>query len=347
MQAKVAAGVLSAISEVAIAKGWASERQLLDAMALDAEDLQAPAVMLPIDAFSELLVFLYEHSKNPGIGVELGFAMADMFDLRKQGFWGYALLSSLTLRQRTEMHMRYQALRFPATMRLHEEGEIARLESVVECLEGTAHTVFEDSNAALSLVRFNRFFHPRVVHFDATLTVQEQAHHRPLHALCTGTLSFGAPVISLTIARAELDFRFPGDPYLNQLACAELDAHPALAHAEPGDFLSEVRERVERRLSRDASLERIAQDLRISARTLQRKLGELGASFQELLDEVRSVRAQRYLRETDRPVDEIAARLGYGDTANFRRAFRRWMGVPPADFRAQERAGHAGDAGVK
>lgn len=338
MQGKVAAGILSANSEVAVAKGWASWQELLDAMMLDADDIAEPTRMLPIDAYSDLLVFLREHTGNPAVGLELGFGLADMFDLRKQGFWGYALLSSLTLRQRIEMHQRYQRLRSPEELRLTVANGVARAEQLVHGVSEAALPVHFDSGVALALVRFLRFFEPRTVIVHVSLSFAEQPHHAPLRALCTGSLRFGATHNGIEFPAAELDFKFNGDPYLNRLAQRELDDLAARRASErQSSLLDEVREQLERRLAHDATLERIARDLRVSARTLRRKLSELGASFQELLEEVRKARAHRYLTQTDEPVEDIAARLGYGDPANFRRAFRRWTGMAPTSFRAQKR----------
>ena len=127
----------------------------------------------------------------------------------------------------------------------------------------------------------------------------------------------------------ELDEERAGDP------CLQLDGPRGASSSE---LVQDVRERLQRRLARDATLDQIANDLRLSGRTLQRKLGEAGASFQGILTDVRMARAHSYLTETDDPVGAIATRLGYGDAANFRRAFRRWTGMPPGDFRARHRA---------
>lgn len=343
-EGKVAAGVLSSICEAAEAKFAAPRAALLDAMALDESDLCGPALMLPLDAFSDLLVYLRVHTQNPGIGLDLGFALADLYDLRAQGFWGYALLSSMTLRQRFEMHQRYQHLRFPAELSLREDGELATAESIVRCLPDESLPVLLDLNASLTMTRFLRFFHPRRVLVSFRFAFAEQPYHQCLHTLATGPVTFDALTNAMVFPACELDFRFNGDPYLNQLARTELDNHATRvsALAGGGEILRDVRERLERRLARDATLERVARDLRLSARTLQRKLSELGASFQDLLEEVRKDRAHTYLSETDDPVDDIAARLGYGDPSNFRRAFRRWTGKAPSGFRAEQRARRAG-----
>lgn len=83
------------------------------------------------------------------------------------------------------------------------------------------------------------------------------------------------------------------------------------------------------------SLEDLASELKMSPRTLMRKLKVEGHRFQDLLDEARQERAIWYLQHTQRPVAEIAGRLGYVDTSNFSRTFRLWFGTTPLEMRAK------------
>jgi AraC-like DNA-binding protein len=83
----------------------------------------------------------------------------------------------------------------------------------------------------------------------------------------------------------------------------------------------------------DASLEVLAARLGMSARTLQRKLRALGTSHQELLDEMRKALAVRYLAEPDVAVCEVAYLLGFSESSAFHRAFKRWTGTTPSEFR--------------
>jgi AraC-like DNA-binding protein len=77
----------------------------------------------------------------------------------------------------------------------------------------------------------------------------------------------------------------------------------------------------------------IARELNMSLRSMQRKLREEGTSFNELLDTTRRELAIHYVRETHRPLGEIAYLLGFSEPANFTRAFRRWTEVAPLEFR--------------
>lgn len=91
-----------------------------------------------------------------------------------------------------------------------------------------------------------------------------------------------------------------------------------------------MRARVRQALaSGNVSTEAIARSLSMSGRSLQRKLEEHGATFQDVLDEVRRAEAQRYLADPRLGLSEIAFRLGYSDVRSFGRAYKRWTGTPP------------------
>ncbi|HMJ12085.1 MAG TPA: helix-turn-helix domain-containing protein [Polyangiaceae bacterium] len=77
----------------------------------------------------------------------------------------------------------------------------------------------------------------------------------------------------------------------------------------------------------------IARDLEMSARTLRRHLAEEGTSYERLLDDLRKELAEHYLREPELGIDDVAVLLGFSEARAFRRAFRRWNGLSPAQFR--------------
>lgn len=83
------------------------------------------------------------------------------------------------------------------------------------------------------------------------------------------------------------------------------------------------------------SIEMLARELDISPRSLQRRLGESGTSYQALLDQVRLETARRLLAETAFSPGEIAFFLGFEEANSFQRAFRRWEGRTPTQWREQ------------
>lgn len=81
------------------------------------------------------------------------------------------------------------------------------------------------------------------------------------------------------------------------------------------------------------NIDEIARELAVNARTLRRRLEAEGTSYSEILSRHRMELALSYLKTSDLNNNEIAARLGYSDATNFRRAFVSWAGAPPSHFR--------------
>lgn len=79
--------------------------------------------------------------------------------------------------------------------------------------------------------------------------------------------------------------------------------------------------------------ETIANALHVSLRSLQRKLKEEDVTFKGLMEETRRELALQYIRESYRSIGEITYMLGFSEPSNFTRAFKRWTGMSPAEYR--------------
>jgi AraC-like DNA-binding protein len=107
--------------------------------------------------------------------------------------------------------------------------------------------------------------------------------------------------------------------------------------ADPGpdDLLERVRAQLTPGPDGYADLERVAERLFMSGRTLKRRLRQRGTRFRALLDDARFRRAQQLLADAELDIHEVASALGYRDPACFTRAFRRWSGRTPSQARAE------------
>ena len=85
--------------------------------------------------------------------------------------------------------------------------------------------------------------------------------------------------------------------------------------------------------SGQVSKEQVSESLGVSLRTLQRKLHEEGTGFKQLLDETRRELADGYIKNPQVSLGEITYLLGFSEASNFSRAFKRWTGNSPAEFR--------------
>jgi AraC-like DNA-binding protein len=84
-------------------------------------------------------------------------------------------------------------------------------------------------------------------------------------------------------------------------------------------------------------IESVAEKLRMSARTLRRKLAAEGVTFAKILEDLRFALAKHHLAEPDLSISRIAWMLGYTEVSAFSHAFRRWSGRPPRAVRSQRR----------
>jgi len=77
----------------------------------------------------------------------------------------------------------------------------------------------------------------------------------------------------------------------------------------------------------------VASEFNMSARTFRNRLRRYNTTYQTLLDRERHEQAVHYLRHTDKSVKEIAYVLGFQESSNFSRVFKKWTGLTPLDYR--------------
>lgn len=156
---------------------------------------------------------------------------------------------------------------------------------------------------------------------------------RPYREALQAPLRFDAMQAALLFPARWLHRRIPdADPLLRSL----LEDRAALDRSRVDSLLhSEVRRAIRALLvSGDCSRAAVAMRLNMRPRTLVRRLKESGTTYQALLDDTRAQTARQLLHDTRSPVSRIAAALGYDDPTVFTRAFRRWTGLTPREFRA-------------
>ena len=116
-----------------------------------------------------------------------------------------------------------------------------------------------------------------------------------------------------------------------ELACRKV-LGPTTPKAQ--DLVREVRQLIIERLpTGSANFDAIADVLKMSSKTLERRLAKRGQSFSALLDATRCETVKHYLEETDMRLSQVAYMAGYTEPATLVRAFKRWTGATPMQFR--------------
>jgi AraC-like DNA-binding protein len=182
------------------------------------------------------------------------------------------------------------------------------------------------TNQPFRLVRVD-FTHPA----PADISEHERIFECPVR--------FGADACQLVIAREVWETpRSEGDPTLFSI----LDTHAKMLLEQlprRADIVGRVREAIEAELRGGSpTLESIARRLAMSPRTLQRRLRDEGAVFNDVLDAMRFRAAKAYLAQGDVAGTEVAYLLGFAEQSSFNRAFKRWSGQTPTEYRRRSAA---------
>jgi AraC-like DNA-binding protein len=146
-------------------------------------------------------------------------------------------------------------------------------------------------------------------------------------------VEFSAPDNILYFSKESLEAHLPtANPRLARVNDRIITQY--LAQFDKGSTAMRVRARLIDLLSAgNVTQQDVADSLHMSLRTLQRKLSQEGTSYKELLDETRRELANQYLRQATLSVSEVTYLLGFSEPSNFARAFKRWTGRTPSEFR--------------
>lgn len=323
-----------------------SVHKIIDAVkarGVEAEELYRavgfdPALLIDPDnriPFSQFVAFYESGARLTGddaFGLHMGERVEpELFDVL-----GYAVINSPTFGEAINRLIRYHSIWSDgAVYNLDISGTQARL--TYEYLDGVIDGRRHDREMTLSiLVSFARRgtgvdWTPRELSFQhskpQSISEHERIFRSPLH--------FGRPVNELIFDSSLLALpMMKADPGL----CLILDRHAQeLLARRPrvGGLVNQVRQLLGEAFDTggDPKVETIAQQMGISLRTLQRRLKEEGTSHQDLLDEMRRELSRRYLQEPKLAICEVAYLLGFSEPSAFHRAFRRWTGVTPKEFR--------------
>ncbi|MEV6278836.1 AraC family transcriptional regulator ligand-binding domain-containing protein [Nocardia sp. NPDC051832] len=303
-----------------------STTECLSGTGLRLADLARPDTV--VEGGQELAIarnLLSRIGDQPGLGVAAGMR----YTVGTLGVWGYAMLSSASVREAIRLGVRYAELSF------------AFIRPILEPSGRDLAVIFDDTDIPADV---RGFFVERELAKIAVLTPLAVGAHRGLRVEAAFT---GARAAALRARLPGVDLRTGTERHRIVFAAALLDQSLPQADSTTALLLEEqctrmlearrarrgvsarVRALILADIDQAPSAADIAVRLHIDERTLRRHLHSEGASFRELVDEVRATLAADLLTLDRLTLTEIARRLGYHDAAGFSRAHRRWTGHAP------------------
>jgi AraC-like DNA-binding protein len=280
--------------------------------------------------------FLQGSARETGIHDLVLRAGRDM-EIEALGVFGHLLRRSRTLHEAVETAISAMpAFNSGARFWLAYEGDRVRL--CHQLVEGLAppYAQVDQYCAMVALNVLRLASDPRSRGDDLRLEIDPSGGLSGIQVLSDARLAFQQHGATLTFPQSLLNRPLASTSAARRIAEADIDAWKASGPA--GDFPGTVLQVMA--TLRSPGYPRIAvtaNAIGVSARGLQRRLAEAGGSYGGLVTQARFVTAVDLLERTDATVLDIALHLGYSDHAHFTRAFRRWTGVAPREFRRMSR----------
>ena len=269
----------------------------------------------------------------PALGFELGLR----YNVATFGIWGFALRTSRNLREAIQYALRYLPLstaycRLAIFCDQHEYGTSVDASEIPPHLRqfllerdmATAIRLFDE--LALSGLHVLR------LEFQG----KPPAHADRIEALSGIAPHYECSRNAIVLRRQDAELPLPMyDIHLVRLL--EEQCRAQLERRQVGGITGQVRQLLLGATGLAAPFEEVASQLAMAPRSLHRRLTEEGTSFRHLVDAERKQLAGQLLENTEMKQEEMAFQLGYGDPTAFARAFRRWFGQSPSEYRKVSR----------
>ena len=325
---------LVAVVDALASEGISTELALRDT-GVRPQDLKSPTARISIRqllaAYRNALAF----SRDPAFAIRLGQSI----QVTTYGMYGYALLSTPDQRSLIDLVVKYHRLMLATAdlsfreeagtevgiwtieplARATEEPRLYRF--IVELYLGTVTTLSGDILGRPEIKKEIRVTYP----CSPDIPAYDELFRCPVH--------FGQDRNELRVNTTWMDERARRYNELTFLTMQNVCADMLAQMGSNAAVARQVQQVLLESPGRLLTIEAVCQRLKLSARTLRRKLNAEGTSYGALVQETRVRLAKRYLRETVMSVEEIANRIGYRDVSNFRRAFQRATQVTPAAYR--------------
>lgn len=318
------------------------EQNLFAPFGLSTAELASPDMRMSVETANELIKMSLLLTGESSLAFHLGAQMR----ISIHGTIGYAIMTSHTMGDAIRLASRFISMRLPF-MQLY----VSELGQNV-CLQFQTDIQLQPlrNEIVLAMLIGMHFMIKSLTGIEVGATVDVDFPTPPgfepfIKHLPNSTFKFAQSHTMISFDRHYLDLKMVNaDPISSQIAINQCEAElSALGIQGRRQRVSiKVREILTRHLPQDADhnglflgIEAVAERLHMSDRTLKRQLSREGTTFSTIVEEIRYRHATALLSRTDFTLDQIAEQLGYSDLTNFSRAFKRWSGRSPSQWRKE------------
>jgi len=335
----VSAEYLIALQEFCSERGMPPQ-VFLESSGLPLSALIQPQARIGHHAFEQVIANVLAFFPDPLFAIEYGKRLS----ISKHGMLGFAAQSSSNLMEAAGLLVQYINTRTGGgeefELVLKEDYASLRLrpgDSAVDESLARFHAITTFINLE-SLGRWLTGKQEEQVHTEINLTF-ESAGEVPASALSPGLqLNFNAMVNEMRLPLSFLSEPLPhANPELASVAQAECEAEMIRLGVKT-DVAAMVRGQIRDTSGRLPTIDSVADGLHMSARTLKRKLHDVGTTYQKIKDSERFRKAIHLLEVTEYSMEKVAEELGYSNASNFNKAFKGWAELSPSEYRLRLRS---------
>jgi AraC-like DNA-binding protein len=265
-------------------------------------------------------------------------------DSRRMKAGSFAMLCHLgvscaTLGQALERSLRFYALILDdiSGALTHDRGLAAI--TLKERARGTPHRLFAHETLLMLLHGVACWLvGRRIPILSAEFSYPEPAHSAEYRLMYSTQLSFDRPNTVITFNASYLDLPIVQDSRSLEEFLRTAPENILLKYKNGGSLAARIRSRLRAALPRQLpEFEALAGELHMAPATMRRRLLDEGESYRSIKDQLRRDLAIGYLSHSQRSALDIALELGFCERSAFHRAFLRWTGVSPGEFRRRLR----------
>ncbi|PTQ73760.1 AraC family transcriptional regulator [Pseudomonas sp. GV071] len=310
---------------------------LLEQYGLDSARLAEPRARLSIPRYMRLGHAAIQLSGEPGLGLSMGVFTR----LSQVGLAGVTAAQAPNVREAARALIRFEPLyayNYRGQSSFHEDARGAWLRFYSISPYNAYNRFVVDSVLAGWAAQLGALAGQKLAVEKVDIEFPATSYAEHYSALFGCPVEFASSTNQLRLNQATLALRNPEHcpstwRHLLEICERELDQ---LTRTRS------LRERISQLLGpllngREPDLEEVAARLQLPTWTLRRKLAEEGTQYRAILNDTRRDLAMAYIRDTELAFGEIAYLLGFASAEAFQRAFKRWAGKTPGEFRREQR----------
>lgn len=301
----------------------------------------SPASLRPVEEWDGMVALAEQHAQEHAGGMDIVLKLAEFIKPWDTGSLGFMTMACRNLQGSTEALGQFYGL-LNDVYTLHGHVDARQFLVGLKPLGAIQSARLEKLTLAVICWHARWLSRRPELVFNAVFSFAQPGPEQAqlLQRTFGGEVSYGHPESCLTGPAEYAAYAVATSPEsgsVHDVLRAQLVDAMAALHESSSSFVHKLERILATRLETgQLGLDEVAAEIGVSSRTLQNRLDEVGLSYRSLLDRLRHAQAQAYMGDPDITLIQMSQLLGFATQSAFQRAFKRWTGMAPGEYRRQK-----------